>query len=131
MATTKIFLDLWESVPPSVHTIKRLRRAGVNPEGITEAVGRKFLRDKQDSKPPTPRQIEYFRMAGIEMPEGLDQKEARRLIREREKALSDEQQRLAEAPEIKACIQRLEELTSQVRELVPDWKTSEFEDAAS
>src|SRR2546429_9226024 len=84
----KFFLDLWESIPPSVHTIKRLRRAGVNPEGTTEAVGRKFLRDKQDSQPPTPRQIEYFRMAGMEMPEGLDQKEARRLIREREKALS-------------------------------------------
>ena len=122
------FLDLWGSIPPSAHTIKRLNRAGLNPKGITESVGRTLLRDKQDSKPPTPRQIEYLRTAELETPERLDRKEARTLIRDRERALADEQQRLAKAPEIEAFIQRLKELTSQVRELVPDWKPLEFEE---
>jgi hypothetical protein len=63
----RYFLNLWDCIPPSAHTIKRLKRAGVNPEGTTESAGRKLLRDKQNSKPPTVRQIEYLRAAGILM----------------------------------------------------------------
>jgi hypothetical protein len=125
------FLDLWNRIPPSAHTIKRLNRAGVNPEGITECMGRKLLRDKQNSKPPTPRQINYLRNAGIQTEEGLNRKRAGDLIRERERAVSKEQQRLEEAPEIAAYKQRLEELGSRVHELLPAWTPKHFDDAVS
>jgi hypothetical protein len=125
------FLDLWNYLPPSEHTIKRLRRAGVNPEGITECAGRKLLRDKQNSKPPTAHQIEYLRAAGIQTEEGLNRKKARDLIRKREGTMSEEQQRLEEAPEIEAYKQRLEELRSRVHELLPAWTPKQFDDAVS
>src|SRR5882724_11176720 len=125
------FLDLWNHIPPSAHTIKRLKGAGVNPEGITECVGRKLLRDKQNSKPPIPRQIEYLRNAGIQTAEGLNRKRAGELIRERERAVSEEQQRLVETPEIEAYKQRLEELRSRVHELLPGWTPKHFDDAVS
>jgi hypothetical protein len=125
------FLDLWNHIPASAHTIKRLRRAGVNPEGITECVGRKLLRDKQDSKPPIPRQIEYLRNAGIQTEEELNRKQVGELIRERERAVSAEQRRLEEAPEIEAYTQRVEELRSQVQELLPAWAPKHFDDAVS
>jgi hypothetical protein len=127
----RYFLNLWDCIPPSAHTIKRLKRAGVNPEGITECDGRNLLRDKHNSKPPTIRQIEYLRAAGILMEEGLNRKQASGLIRERERVLSDEQQRRAEAPEIEACIQRLEELRLRVHELLPTWTPQRFDDAVS
>ena len=125
------FLELWNRILPSAHTIRRLKRAGINPEGITECVGRKLLRDRQNSKPPTPRQIEYLRNAGIQVEEGLDRRQASGHIRERERALSEEQKRLAEAPEIEAYNQRLEELRSRVHELSPGWTPSRFDDAVS
>ena len=125
------FLNLWNHIPASAHTIKRLRRAGVKPEGITECVGRKLLREKRDSKPPASRQIEYLRNAAIQTKEGLNRKEMGELIRERERAVSEELQRLEEAPEIEACKQRFEELKSQVQELLPDWTPKHFDDAVS
>ena len=125
------FLDLWNYIPPSEHTIKRLRRAGVNPEGITECVGRKLLRDKQNSKPPTPRQIEYLRNAGIQMEQGMNRGQAAEVIRKRERAVSEKQQRLEEEPEIEAYKQRLEELRSRVHELLPAWIPKHFDDAVS
>jgi hypothetical protein len=125
------FLDLWNHIPASTHTIERLRRAGVNPEGITECLGRKLLRDKQNSKPPTPRQIEYLRNAGIQTEERLNRKQAAELIRQRERAVSDEQQRLEEAPEIEAYKHRLEELRSRVHELLPAWTPKHFDDVVS
>ena len=125
------FLNLWNHIPASAHTIKRLRRAGVKPEGITECVGRKLIRDKRDSKPPTPRQIEYLRNAAIQTEEGLNLKQMGELNRDRQRAVREQQRRLEEAPEIKAYKQRLEELRSQVQELLPAWTPKHFDDAVS
>ena len=125
------FLDLWERVPPSAHTIKRLKREGIDSEGVTESLGRKLLRDKQKSKTLTPRQIEYLKNAGIEMEEAPSRGQAEEVIRAREKAISEGQQRLAEAPEIEGYNQRLQELKARVRVIVPDWTPREFSDAMS
>src|SRR5437667_4991933 len=53
------FLRLWDQVLPSGHTIKRLNRAGISPEGLTESSGRRLLQDQQKSRPPTSRQMDY------------------------------------------------------------------------
>lgn len=125
------FLALWNSIPPSAHTIERLNRAGLNSDCITECTGRKLLRDKQNSKPPTSRQINYLRDAGIQIEDGLTRKQVGDLIREHERTASKELLRLQEAPEIAAYKRRLEKLGAEVRELLPAWTPKGFDDAES
>jgi hypothetical protein len=115
------FLELWDQVPPSGHTIERLGRAGISPEGLTESSGRKVLRDQQKSKPPTRRQMDYLRTQLAKSGDGLTRAEAEEIIREHDRRAWGEQQRLEEAPEIEACDKRLEQLKARVHELASDW----------
>ena len=127
----RYFLRLSDQVSPSRHTIKRLNRAGISPEGLTESSGRKLLRDQQKSKPPTSRQMDYLRTHLGKSGDGLTRGQAEELIRQHEKIVRAEEQRLAEAPEIEACNKRLEELKAPVHELAPDWTPPNLTDLAS
>jgi hypothetical protein len=127
----RYFLRLWDQVPPSGHTIKRLNRAGISPEGLTEASGRKLLRDQQKSKPPTSRQMDYLRTHLGKSGDGLTRGQAEELIRQHDRIVRAEEQRLKEAPEIKACNERLEELKAPVHELAPDWTPPNLTDLNS
>src|SRR5438309_12005333 len=113
MATATLFSQTLGSGAPSGHTIKRLNRAGISPEGLTESSGRKLLRDQQKLKPPTSRQMDYLRTHLGKSGDGLTRGQAEELIRQHERIVraeeqrvSAEEQRLAEAPEIEACNRR-------------------------
>jgi hypothetical protein len=125
------FLELWERILPSTRTISRLTRAGISSQDVTESQARKLLRDVRKAKPPTPRQIEYFRTAGIVIDEELSRGQAEAIIGARERTLSEERQRAEEAPEIQACIQRLEALRARVNAIDPKWHPDTPSDLAS
>jgi hypothetical protein len=65
------------------------------------------------------------------MEQGMNRGQAAEVIRKRERAVSEKQQRLEEEPEIEAYKQRLEELRSRVHELLPAWIPKHFDDAVS
>ena len=125
------FLRLWDQLLPSAHTIQRLNRVGISAEGLTEASARKLLRDQQKSKPPTLRQLDYLRSHLGKSGDGLTRGQTEELIRQHERTIRMEEQRLAEAPEIEAYNQRLEELKAPVHELAPDWSPPNLTDLTS
>jgi len=125
------FLNLWESVPASEHTIERLHREGISTQGISEGPGRKLLRERRKLKSPTARQIDYLRQLGRALPAELNRGGAEKLIREHEKAVSEQRQRLEEAPQIESYRRQLEELKPRIHELLPIWTPSQFDDAIS
>src|SRR5207237_232628 len=59
------FFKLWEVLPISAHTVQRLKKEGLETDGMSESVARKVLRDRQNLKAPTPRQLERLRELGI------------------------------------------------------------------
>jgi hypothetical protein len=125
------FLRLWDQVPPSGHTIKQLKRAGISPECLTESSGRKLLRDHQKSKPPTSRQIDYLRTHLGKSGDGLTRGQADELIRQHGRIVRAEEQRLEEASEIEACNERLGELKAPIHDLAPDWTPPKLADLTS
>ena len=131
MATATLFSQTLGSDAPSGHTIKRLNRAGISPEGLTESSGRKLLRDQQKLKPPTSRQTDYLRTHLGKSGDGLTRGQAEELIRQHDRIVRAEEQRLKEAPEIQACNERLEELKAPVHELAPDWTPPNLTDLNS
>jgi len=127
----KYFLALWEDIPAGSHTLKRLEREAIDPHGLTEASARQVLRERQQSKPPTAREIEYLRTVGITVTPELRRGDAQKLVREHERTVGEEQRRHEEAPEVESYAKRLGELKSQIQHLVPDWTPKHFEDAVS
>jgi hypothetical protein len=125
------FLRLWDQVNPSAYTIKRLNRAGISPEGLTESSGRRVLWDQQKSRPPTARQTDYLRTHLDKSGDGLTRGQAEELIRQHDRSVRAEQQRLEEALEIEACNKRLEQLKARVHELAPDWTPQKLTDLTS
>ncbi len=69
--------------------------------------------------------------SGIAVSAELSRGDAQKLIHEHERALAEERRRREEAPEIEAYKQKLDELTPNVREFIPDWLPTEFDDAVS
>ena len=112
----RYFLKLWDQMPP---------------EGLTESSGRKLLRDQQKLKPPTSRQTDYLRTHLGKSGDGLTRGQAEELIRQHDRIVRAEEQRLKEAPEIQACNERLEELKAPVHELAPDWTPPNLTDLNS
>jgi hypothetical protein len=130
------FDDLWQRIPPSQHSLERLRKEGVEiREGLSEPQARAIISDIQKRKPATAAQIKKMREAGIAIDTPLDREQAKTKIRELELAqrARDEQarrdgQRLADVEQLSAAKERLASLVSQVRLFYPNWTAHEFED---
>ena len=127
----KSFLGLWECIPLGTNTLKRLGRERIDPDGLSEASARCLLRQRNASKAPTPRQIDQLRSSGIAVSPGLSRGDAQKLIHEHERALAEVQRRREEAPEMEGYKRKLEELAPTVREFIPDWLPTDFDDAVS
>ena len=127
----KHFFALWECILPGTNTLKRLGREGIDSDGLSEGSARCLLRQRNASKAPTPRQIDQLRSSGIAVSAELSRGDARKLIHEHERALAEEQRRREEAPEIEGYKRKLDELTPNVREFIPDWLPTEFDDSVS
>jgi hypothetical protein len=125
------FLRLWDQVAPSAYTIKRLDRAGISPESLTESSARRLLSDQQKSKPPTARQMDYLRTHLDKSGDGLTRGQAAELIRKHDRSVRADQQRLEDAPEIEAYNKSLEQLKARVHQLAPDWSPQKQTDLTS
>ncbi len=100
------FDDLWDSMPASARTLKRLNneRIEIDPS-LTEWQGRELLREKQKSKPPTVTQIKRLQQHGVS-PEGIltrEQAKARigvmeQAMRVKSELVAAERKRLEDQP---------------------------------
>lgn len=133
------FFDLWNRVPPSSHTIKRLTRARVPIDAaMTENRGREILRELLRTKPPTAKQVQHLKELGVDPQTVLNREQANELIgvqkaiiREKQREAAEAQQHVDDAPEVKQCLERLGELKTSVNQFLPGWKPPEFSDLDS
>jgi hypothetical protein len=133
------FFDLWQQVPPSAHTIKRLTREGIPVDAnMTEALGRELLRGRQRAKPPTPKQLQHLQTLGVESQDIANREQANSIISAREAAIREQQReaeeaqrRIDDAPQVEQCRARLSELAISVNAIAPAWKPDAFGDLNS
>jgi hypothetical protein len=133
------FDRLWEMIPPSAHTLKRLNDERIAIEtSLTECRGRELLREAQNRKSATRMQLQQLKTYGIATEAVPTREDAKRritaaklAIRERDAAIAEETKRLTEAPQIAACHERLNQLTSQIASIAPGWTRQQFRDLES
>jgi len=130
------FEQLWNSIPASAHSKKRLTNEGINfEETIPEPLARELLRNTQNQKTPTKSQLQRLAGYGVSIENVATRLDAATIIKQHEKAerLATEQLRLDEqraldAPAVAAAQMQLEELKEQVRHLIPKWNPQSLDD---
>ena len=135
----KYFLKLWEKIPPSAHSRKRLANEGIQfgPE-VSEAEARRLLKNRQKTKPPTKTQLSRLQRYGVPLDGLASREEATRLIGQsegRDRAAQEKAARarreIEEAPQIKICRGRLEELKAGGGQLISNWHPKEPKDLSA
>ncbi|MEZ5415622.1 MAG: hypothetical protein R3F03_15050 [Opitutaceae bacterium] len=132
----KYFLNLWDRIPPSAHSRKRLENEGIQfGSEISEAEARRLLKKKQRTKLPTKRQVSLLQQFGISLDSVTNREDANRLIAERkgrerkaEENAARARRQNQEAPQIEECRLRLEGLKARVGQLTADWHPTEPKD---
>lgn len=128
--------QLWNSIPASAHSKKRLANEGIIFEETTpEPLARELLRNTQNQKKPTKLQLAKLAGYGVSIENVATRLEATTIIKQHEKAerlateaSQLERQSALDAPALAAAQIQLEALKAQVRLLIPKWNPESFSD---